>query len=529
MPATINVNDKTVVHQTSSGIATAFPDVCKTPTPGGPVPIPYPNIAKSADTAQGSQTVTMDGNPIMLKGSIYATSIGDEPGTAGGVVSGVNKGKAEFLNYSFDVKVEGKNVCRLGDPMGQNESSLNIGGFPNMQPPTVAKGKLKRQVLTGKVTEILFESGIDLHEDEKGAPVPPAGQPHYKRGKSYKTYPAVYLRKKAGGQKKLKVTLEITDLENVSGSAELWGTGGGIRVKKTSFSLTKGVIGPLDTEFEEIPDEAVYFRQGIKWKVKAGGRTYPVGSTNVKLFFLYDKPAKPWTGSPPVWQTILEFLFNRVGVKGKKEKDAVTKITRYCHTSHDRVYDTMSGAPGFSTPGYASGSMNMSGYLKGGPAVVCCYDQAIAVITLAAAVGIEVDWVFMQPYGYITTTNLVGVGSCNNPFFSNPRYLSDKIVPPGTRPTHVSPGPGGVRTLVRGRSAFGNHAFCRYSGKIYDACAKPHLGTETPNAYTADSIDISRDYYFEAWSRMVSGTVSPHAIPSEDDMHFVSGYVSTVT
>jgi hypothetical protein len=23
----------------------AFPDVCKTPTPGGPVPIPYPNIA----------------------------------------------------------------------------------------------------------------------------------------------------------------------------------------------------------------------------------------------------------------------------------------------------------------------------------------------------------------------------------------------------------------------------------------------------------------------------------------------------
>jgi hypothetical protein len=77
MPATINVNDRTVVHKSSNGIATAFPDVCKTPTPGGPVPIPYPNIAKSTDTAQGSQTVTMDGNPIMLKGSIYATSTGE--------------------------------------------------------------------------------------------------------------------------------------------------------------------------------------------------------------------------------------------------------------------------------------------------------------------------------------------------------------------------------------------------------------------------------------------------------------------
>jgi hypothetical protein len=31
----------------------AFPDVCKTPIPGGPVPIPYPNIAsQGAPSAQ---------------------------------------------------------------------------------------------------------------------------------------------------------------------------------------------------------------------------------------------------------------------------------------------------------------------------------------------------------------------------------------------------------------------------------------------------------------------------------------------
>src|SRR3712207_9147801 len=108
MSATVNVNDRTVVHKTSSGVVTVFPDVCKTPMPGGPVPIPYPNIAKSADTTQGSQTVTMDGNPIMLKGSVYATSTGDEAGTAGGIISGVNKGKAELLSYPFDVQVEGR-------------------------------------------------------------------------------------------------------------------------------------------------------------------------------------------------------------------------------------------------------------------------------------------------------------------------------------------------------------------------------------------------------------------------------------
>jgi len=139
MPATINVNNRTVVHKSSNGIATAFPDVCKTPTPGGPVPIPYPNIAMSKDTAMGSTSVKMDGNPIMLKGSNFSTSVGDEAGTAGGgVASNTTKGKAEFINYSFDVKVEGKNVPRLADLMVQNKgSSPNTPPMPEVQPPLV--------------------------------------------------------------------------------------------------------------------------------------------------------------------------------------------------------------------------------------------------------------------------------------------------------------------------------------------------------------------------------------------------------
>ncbi len=138
MSATVNVNFRTVVHAGSGGIATAFPDVCKTPSPGGPIPIPYPNIAQSSDTAQGSQTVKIDGNPIMLKGSNFCTSTGDEAGAAGGVASNTTKGKAEFVNYSFDVKVEGKNVPRLGDLMLQNKmSSPNTPPMPEVQPPLV--------------------------------------------------------------------------------------------------------------------------------------------------------------------------------------------------------------------------------------------------------------------------------------------------------------------------------------------------------------------------------------------------------
>jgi hypothetical protein len=134
MGVTVGADNLSVVHQGSSGITTAFPDVCKTPTPGGPVPIPYPNIAQSSDTASGSSSVACDGNPICLKDSNFSTSSGDEAGSAGGgVVSNKIKGKAEFVNFSFDVMVEGKNVARALDMMLHNDK--NTPPFPLLQGP----------------------------------------------------------------------------------------------------------------------------------------------------------------------------------------------------------------------------------------------------------------------------------------------------------------------------------------------------------------------------------------------------------
>lgn len=138
MPATVVVNFRTVVHQKSGGIATAFPDVCKTPSPAGPIAIPYPNIAQSSDTADGSKKTQADGCPVMVQGSNFSQSTGDEAGSAGGVVSSCIKGKAEFVNYSFDVQIEGKPVPRLGDLMLQNkQSSPNTPPFPEIQPPSI--------------------------------------------------------------------------------------------------------------------------------------------------------------------------------------------------------------------------------------------------------------------------------------------------------------------------------------------------------------------------------------------------------
>ncbi|HVY46169.1 MAG TPA: DUF4150 domain-containing protein [Minicystis sp.] len=140
MAATVNVNLRTVVHARSDGVSMAFPDVCKTPTPAGPIPIPYPNVAMSSDASQGSTDTTCDGQSIMVKGAAFSKSTGDEAGSAGGVVSNTIQGKAEFILYSFDVKVEGKNVCRLGDLMLHNElgSTPNTPPFPEIQPPSIS-------------------------------------------------------------------------------------------------------------------------------------------------------------------------------------------------------------------------------------------------------------------------------------------------------------------------------------------------------------------------------------------------------
>ena len=99
------------------------------------MPIPYPNIAKSSDTDKGTKKVKIDGNPVCVKDSNFKTSTGDEAGTVKGVASSKTKGKAEYVNYSMDVKFEGKNVPRAMDIMLHNDK--NTPPFPVIQPPLI--------------------------------------------------------------------------------------------------------------------------------------------------------------------------------------------------------------------------------------------------------------------------------------------------------------------------------------------------------------------------------------------------------
>jgi hypothetical protein len=125
MGQTTFVNMRGIAHKGSGGMSMVFPDVCKTPAPPAPpIPIPYPNIGQASDTSDGPSSVKCDGKMPMVKGAKYSKSSGDEPGSIGGLISGVNRSECEFMLYSFDVKFEGNNVCRMGDPLFHNKKNM---------------------------------------------------------------------------------------------------------------------------------------------------------------------------------------------------------------------------------------------------------------------------------------------------------------------------------------------------------------------------------------------------------------------
>ncbi|KAK4169724.1 hypothetical protein QBC43DRAFT_198001, partial [Cladorrhinum sp. PSN259] len=137
-------------------------------------------------------------------------------------------------------------------------------------------------------------------------------------------------------------------------------------------------------------------------------------------------------------------------------------------------YEISFGSPKF-TNGYKGWSFDLRRWVKGVGRnnLINCYDQA-AIVEVALGLGppLKTEWMYMWPYGFIKSTYLVGYPEtkCNNPIAETPDRLFLKN---NNDPT---------------RKPFGNHAFVRVDGKIADACAGPHTGTETLEEYIANAI-----------------------------------------
>lgn len=105
------------------GMDTGFPDVCLTPTPAGPVPIPYPNISMGP-TAVPSQFLTLFFcAPAHNMATTTPLTNGDNAGLATGVASGMVMGPSRHVTASFTTLIGGMPATRLTSMSIQNSTN----------------------------------------------------------------------------------------------------------------------------------------------------------------------------------------------------------------------------------------------------------------------------------------------------------------------------------------------------------------------------------------------------------------------
>jgi len=107
------------------GMNLGFPDVCLTPSPVGPVPIPYPNMSMGPTTVAPTTALTVltDFMPSCNLMSMTATSVGDSTGVAMGVASGMIMGPTHNVLGSFTVLKQGVPASRMTTVTMQNNTN----------------------------------------------------------------------------------------------------------------------------------------------------------------------------------------------------------------------------------------------------------------------------------------------------------------------------------------------------------------------------------------------------------------------
>jgi len=122
-----------------TGMSIGFPDVCLTPSPAGPVPVPYPNLASCNMAVPNVLNVLKVGMPAHNMGTITPMTLGDNAGVALGVASGTVMGPQRNLTGAFTLLVGGMPSTRM--------TSMSLGNSTNAPGATLVPSQTKILVL----------------------------------------------------------------------------------------------------------------------------------------------------------------------------------------------------------------------------------------------------------------------------------------------------------------------------------------------------------------------------------------------
>ena len=242
-----------------------------------------------------------------------------------------------------------------------------------------------------------------------------------------------------------------------------------------------------------------------------------------RVYTLLADPKAPWmpngTSTKNLWTNALEFC--NAFLEGKDEPlETMATITSNLFHHMGFRYDTVASASHYLR---TDGTFELTRYMASEDNLVNCYDQAYGVATLAGLVGMRVRVVEAMPFGYINTTNLVGVGMCNNPAYEMTEkleYWKDEMDDQGHLFAKTE-----TNTVLRAaicsedetqRSFFLAHVFVGMGdGQIFDACVGPALGTTHINDYMRSLIDYSTENERRV-SRYLDGVTLLDTMPNHD-------------
>lgn len=185
MGAKVYANGREILGKAGGGkVSGAFPDVCLSPPqpPAGPKPTPYAVSSKDSDTVDGTKTVKVGGQPVMMKdSSTFKKCTGDEAATSKlgkGVVSHTLKDKVHPISGSGDVIVEGEGVVRHLD---LTQSNAHNAAIPMAATKTAAAGGSAAAALAEDCKPILRKYPVESYRTQapKASAVQAAARKRY--------------------------------------------------------------------------------------------------------------------------------------------------------------------------------------------------------------------------------------------------------------------------------------------------------------------------------------------------------------
>ena len=239
----------------------------------------------------------------------------------------------------------------------------------------------------------------------------------------------------------------------------------------------------------------------ITWRFKVGptGQVIGMNSTRLEFFAITKKLPSFYKNEAGV------VLLRRFVVPLRDTSSSTSWVDHCCHqtfAAFSFLYDSYNGAAKYAGSN-AGGSFKLKSYLSdiGKRTMLNCYDQAsIMQICLGLSPASNAaGYVFMGKFGWIQTTDLVGQGKCNNPFYRNSHYNSSII----------------CDNNASDRSDFANHAFVSIKpsdkDKIVDSCCADHNGSQNLQAYVTAAIQTDKDTTLYRSKSRTPGTASDAA------------------